>query len=206
MIKRFAALILCGVLIVSVTACSGKKNKSDSSSATSSAKTVDVKEYASKGQIYGCKYAISTAPSKIKEDYHYGDDNYWNSSIGYHADADTLDITGENTIEMSTGSARYYYRAWMEKSGIAFIAYFDDAFGFRANYTDLSTVKKAVKQKPIYDDYADTDNLFFFPVAPEDVHQLKYQFGDFYLSFFFQADVLIATTIYSDPLWVNYAQ
>lgn len=206
MIKRFAALILCGVLIVSAAACTDAENKSNSSDATSSAKIANVKEYASKGQIYGCKYAIATAPSKIKEDYHYGDDNYWNNSTAYDIDADTLDITGENTIEMATGSARYYYRAWMEKSGIAFIAYFDDSFGFRANYTNLSTVKKAVNQKPIYDDYADVDNLFFFPVAPEDVHQLKYRFGDYYLSFFFQSDVLIATTIYSDPLWVNYAQ
>ena len=215
MIRRISALALSLVIAFVFCACSFfESNDVDSSKPVSSQQKIEyisVKDYASKGEIYNCEFALKTSPDDIKAKYHYGEEIEDSSEEGVHdhdsdeAYAGDLLITEGDTVRMLTGSAKYYYRSWLEDEGIAFIAFFDDSFSYYIGITSVKDVLDTVDAEPIYNDIANSENLFFFFGQPENVHQLKYQFGDYYISFFFENDCLSATTIYYAPLWTDYA-
>ncbi len=215
MLRRLSAFAISAVIAFTFTACSFfESDEVESSKSTSSQQKIEyisVKDYASKGEIYGCEFALKTSPDDIKAKYQYGEevDDSSEESGGHDHDSDEayagdLVITEGTTVRMLTGSAKYYYRSWLESDGIAFIAYFDDSFSYYIGITSVKDVLDTVDAEPIYNDIANSDNLFFFYSEPENVHQLKYQFGDYYISFFFENDSLSATTIYYAPLWTDY--
>ena len=216
MIRRISALAMSFIVAFAFTSCSFfESDEVDSSKPVSSQQKIEyisVKDYASKGEIYGCEFALKTSPDDIKAKYHYGEEledtseeagaHDHDNDEGYAGD---LLITEGDTVRMLTGSAKYYYRSWLESEGIAFIAFFDDSFSYYIGITSVKDVLDTVDAEPIYNDIADPENLFFLFGEPENVHQLKYQFGDYFISFFFENDSLSATTIYYAPLWTDYA-
>lgn len=215
MLRRLSAFAISAIIAFTFTACSlFESDEVESSKQTSSQQKIEyisVKDYASKGEIYGCEFALKTSPDDIKAKYHYGEEiEDTSEESGAHdhdseeAYAGDLIITEGDTVKMYTGSAKYYYRSWLESDGIAFIACFDDTFSYYINLTSVQDVLDTVDAEPIYNDIADSENLFFFPGEPENVHQLKYQFDDYFISFFFENDCLSATTIYYAPLWTDY--
>ena len=105
---------------------------------------------------------------------------------------------------MVTGEAKYYYRNWLEEQGIAYIAFFGDPFSYSVGITDIDEVKESIKAEPIIDTVADAESLFFLPGQPEGIHQVKYQFGEYYISFFFENEILCATSAYYAPIWTDY--
>ena len=207
-VRLISALALMTGLVLALCGCSlgGDKTASNpSASSQSDYKTISVSEYASKGQIYGCPYALLTSPETLKADYHYGEEPTGEPVEG--GDDESLEseliIDGDGTIRMSTGSAKYYYRSWLEEQGIAFMAYFDDPFSFFVGLTTKDEVLSAIPETPILNEAADPENLFFYFGTPENVWQVKYQYGDYYISFFFENDCLSVTTMYYAPLWVT---
>lgn len=213
-IQKVLAVVCSVILLAACSACTGGGGETVSSDAASSHQEIEyvsVREYASKGEIYNCPFALQTHPDEIKTAFHYGEETEEPTEDGEAHDHDSegdyegdLMIEDGTTVRMTTGSAKYYYRSWLENEGIAFIAYFDDSFSYYIGLTSVQDVLDSVDAEPIYNDIADSENLFFYYGVPENVHQLKYQFGDYYISFFFENDCLSATTIYYAPLWTDY--
>lgn len=219
-LKNFVALVLAFVMVFSLTACAQFVNDNEVSSAAVSSKPekvyISVADYISNGEIYGCQFKLKTPINDIKTVYHYGDEEFWNGESSEEAvsesehnhdhsyEGDELVISGDTTITMMTGEAKYYYRNWLEDQGVAYIAYFGDPFSYIVGITDIDEVKKSIKAEPIFDEVADGESLFFLPGQPEGIHQLKYQFGDYFVSFFFDSEILCATTAYYAPLWTDY--
>lgn len=218
--KRIISAFLCLAMLTALISCadsdSGTASSSNSSRLTlSTGATVSVKDYALKGEIYNCEFKVGTAVETIKEAYHYGDEAYWGNASAAESDAETdssdvknnidatpLEIYGENPIRMVTGDAKYYYHPESESNGIAYIAYFGDAYGFRAGISEPQDIKNAVGETATFDDFAETEDLFFFFGEPEDVYKIEYNFdGEYVLAFFFENGKLAATTLYHVNLW-----
>ncbi len=206
--KKIVSLILCVVIFLSVTACV-KEDKSRPTSSksmpTSSTVAVDIVKQASKGIIDGCEFGIGTNPETIKEAYHYGDEEYWgtneDASSKHNIDAVELDIREGDPVRMTTGDTKYYYHVADQDKGISFIAYFYDAYSLRLGISDTQTVKDAVKAKPVFDGFANEEDLFFFFGEPTDVYALTYKFDDMELSFYFMDGKLSATTLKKVSVW-----
>ncbi len=217
-IKKIMAFALAVVLIFSLTACAQFGDKDDTSSAAVSSKPekvyISVENYIKNGEIYGCEFKLKTPIDDVKAAYHYGDDEYWDNLLPEESDEEhdhdhsydgsELVIDGDSTIRMVTGEAKYYYRNWLEEQGIAYIAFFGDPFSYSVGITDIDEVKESIKAEPIIDTVADAESLFFLPGQPEGIHQVKYQFGEYYISFFFENEILCATSAYYAPIWTDY--
>ncbi len=213
--RKILVIVLSLAIIFTFTGCSlfqpDVAESSKQSSSRPEIKYISVKEYASKGEIYNCEFALKSSVEDIKKKYHYGEEIVESSNeSGVHdhdsegAYAGDLIITEGTTVRMLTGSAKYYYRSWLESEGIAFIAFFDDPFSYYVGLTSIDDIISSVDSEPIFNDIADPENLFFLFGEPQNVHQLKYQFGDYFISFFFENECLSATTIYYAPLWTDY--
>lgn len=214
--KRIFCLALSLLLAASLVSCN-QDNRHNSSSADSSrltlstGATVSVKEYVLKGEIHGCEFKLGTAVQEIKDAYHYGEDEYWGAGDGadssemkHNIDATPLEIYGEDPVRMVTGDAKYYYHPSSEDNGIAYIAYFGDAYGLRVGISEPDDVRTAVGETALVDGFAQGNELFFFFGEPEGVYQLGYDFNDQYrLSFYFENGKLAATTLYSVDLWAT---
>ena len=212
--KLRSVLAVAVVLMMTLSLCGcsfGGETASSEKPASSQPKYeyIRVSDYASKGEIYGCPYALKTSPDTIKSDFHYGEEfEDGEPEEGY--DDENLEgeliIDGDGTIRMVTGAAKYYYRSWLEDKGIAFLAFFDDPFSYFVGLTTKDEVLSTISEQPIYNDVADSENLFFYFGSPENIWQIKYQYGDYYLSFFFENDCLSVTTIYYEPLWLTESE
>lgn len=206
--KKLLALLLVTVFVLSFASCSdNSEDEVSSKTPVSSVEIIDIVKYAQKGEIVGCEYALGTSPDKIKEDYHYGDDEYWGVgdtvSSRYNIDAVPLDVREKENgeVRFSTSDAKFYYYTANIDKGISFIAQFHDAYGLKVGIADTDSVKTAITQKPSYDGFAESSELFFFFDSPEDVYTLKYDFGEYQLSFYFINGKLSATCIKNTTLW-----
>jgi len=206
--KKILALLFVAVFLFSFASCSDNSDEEVSSKApVSSVEIIDIVKYAEKGEIVGCEFALGTSPDKIKEDYHYGDDEYWGIgdtvSSRYNIDAVPLDVREKDNgeVRLSTADAKFYYYTANADKGISFIAQFHDAYGLKVGIADTDSVKTAITQKPSYDGFAESEELFFFFDSPEDVYTLKYDFNDYELSFYFINGKLSATCIKNTTLW-----
>ncbi len=216
--NKILCLIVCMLLLTTFVSCE-TDNNDVSSNATSkitlnTGSSVSVKDYAVKGEIFNCEFKVGTSIEHIKDAYHYGDENFWGnasevdstelseSDIKHNIDATPLEILGEDPIRMITGDAKYYYHPDKEADGIAYVAYFGDAYGFRVGISEPEDIKKSVGEIAVFDDFAKEEDLFFFFGYPEGVYKLEYTFNDEYtLAFFFENGKLAATTIYKISLW-----
>ena len=88
MIRRISALALSLVIAFVFCACSFfESDDVDSSKPVSSQQYIEyisVKDYASKGEIYNCEFALKTSPDDIKAKYHYGEEIEDSSEEGVH--------------------------------------------------------------------------------------------------------------------------
>lgn len=206
--KRIISIALVLLMAISFVSCTGNSDADvSSSSSTVSVEIIDIEKYASKGEIYGCEYALGTSPDKIKEDYHYGDDEYWGEgdtvSSRYNIDAVPLDVRekDDGEVRLSTGDAKFYYYSADADKGISFIAQLHDAYGLKVGIADTDTVKTAVTATPTYDGFAESEDLFIFFDSPEGVYLLKYEFSNYELSFYFVNGKLSATCISDTNVW-----
>ena len=206
--KKIMALVLAFVLVMSFVACAKDEDAAESSKLpTSSVEIINIAEYASKGEIKGCEYALGTSPETIKTDYHYGDDEYWGMtdtvSSRYNIDAVPLEIREyeDGRVRLSTADAKLYYHASQADKGISYIAQFHDAYGLRVGLSDTDSVKNAITDTPSFDGFAPSEDLFFFFDNPENVYSLKYTFGDYELAFYFVDGKLSATCLKNTVLW-----
>ncbi len=218
--KRIVAITLSLILMFTFVSCADGNNDNNISSADSSrltlstGATVPIKDYVAKGEIFNCEFKVGTPIQSIKDAYHYGDDVYWGTSsnegesdsseVKNNIDATPLEIYGEDPIRMITGDAKYYYHPAAESKGIAFVAYFGDAYGFRVGISEPEDIRKAIGDIASVDGFANGEDLFFFFGQPEGVYQLEYTFDNAYtLSFYFENGKLAATTLYGVELWIT---
>ncbi len=213
--KKLIAVALCIILTVLLTACQGGSGGGSSSDASrltlNTGATVDVKAYAEKGEIFNCEFKLGTAIDEIKLAYHYGDEEYWGAGsetstasddVKHNIDATPLEIYGEDPIRLITGDAKYYYHPASEADGVAYVAYFGDAYGFRVGISVTEDIKAALTDEPVADGFAESEDVFFIPGAPEEIYKLEYSInGKYTLSFFFENGKLAATTLYDVALW-----
>ena len=218
--KRIIASAAALCIAASLFACN--KDAAASSSAASSNKEptyVSVEEYASKGEILGCKFALKSSIEDIKKAYRYGEEDSQpadndaadsaDDAHGAHDDSESdedslMIIEGDTAIRMISSDTKYYYRSWLVDSGVAFIAYFGDSYSYTVGSTTVDELRKSISATPETDGEAGSDSLFFIPGDPESMYMLRYKFGDYVVSFFFENDCLAATTIYCAPLWTDF--
>ena len=94
-----------------------------------------------------------------------------------------------------------YIRENQEQKMAACLIYIDN---YEEALESIDEVKESIKAEPIIDTVADAESLFFLPGQPEGIHQVKYQFGEYYISFFFENEILCATSAYYAPIWTDY--
>ena len=206
--KKILAFVLTLILVISFAACAKDEGVDESSKMpTSSAEIINIAEYASKGEIKGCEYALGTSPDVIKSDYHYGDDEFWGMtdtvSSRYNIDAVPLDVREyeDGRVRFTTSDAKFYYHSSQADKGISYIAQFHDAYGLKVGIADTDSVKNAITDVPVFDGFAASEDLFFFFDNPENVYSLKYKFVDYELSFYFVDGKLSATCLKNTVLW-----
>lgn len=222
--KIRSALILICVMTFILSLCACDSRSADAGSvAESSEKTaldlIDVEEYASKGEIYGCEFPLGTSPEEIKTAYHYGESVQLQSEATsesedqqteseaetmFEGEISELTVVEGDTVKLITGSAKYYYRSQLAESGVAYIACFDDPFSYYVGLTTKDEILRTIHAEPVYNDAAQPEDLFFFYGTPENVWEIRYQFGEYVLSFFFEGENLSVTTIYHAPRWTEF--
>ena len=219
-------------LVCSLCACATQTGETASSTKPASSapaiQLVDVVEYAQKGEIYGCEFALGASPDEIKTAYQYNENpeelilesseetDASQEQTEESEDADEhatlvqeLSITegivnqGLDTVRMATGNAKFYYHAaYVEEEGIAFIAFFDDPFSYHVGLTTMDEIKRTVDAEPVEDEITD-DALFFYFGQPENVTSVAYLLGNnrYRLTFYFENGYLAVTTICDTVNW-----
>ena len=226
-LRTVTALLCVLALMASLCACAGSGETASSQKPASSAaqiEMVDVVEYASKGEIYGCEFALGTSPEDIKAAYKYGQNTIVVSSeetasveateesqepIAMMEDltvTEGMNIQDAETIRLATGSAKFYYRFATADQGVSFIALFDDPFSYYVGLTTSDEIRRTVKAEPRYSGAPNEHDLFFYFGVPENVTVLTYTFGDYDLCFYFENDRLSATTICAWNNWQLYGE
>ena len=227
---RAIALLCVAALSLSLCACAAPTGETVSSTQpVSSAETlnlIDVVEYASRGEIYGCEFALGTSLDAIKAAYHYGENN--EESIEETESVESaeesteseeqivmmedltvtegMNIQDAETIRLATGSAKFYSRFATADQGISFIALFDDPFSYYVGLTTPDEILRTVKAEPRYQGEANEMELFFYFGVPENVTEIKYTFGEYDLVFYFENDRLSATSICAWNNWQIYGE
>ena len=112
--------------------------------------------------------------------------------------------TGDRIIKMYSYDTRYFYYNASPESGIAYIAYFADNFGYMIGHTTYDDIKMTVEAEPLEDRVAEEDEMFFMVQPLIGTKTLSYQYGDYVLNFFFdENNKLFSTTIYDYHVWTE---
>ena len=112
--------------------------------------------------------------------------------------------TGDRIIKMYSFDTRYFYYNASPESGIAYIAYFADNFGYMIGHTTYDDIKTTVEADPLEDRVAEEDEMFFMVQPLIGTKMLSYQYGDYVLNFFFdENDKLFSTTIFDYHVWTE---
>ena len=112
--------------------------------------------------------------------------------------------TGDRIIKMYSYDTRYFYYNASPESGIAYIAYFADNFGYMIGHTTYDDIKTTVEADPLEDRVAEEDEMFFMVQPLIGTKMLSYQYGDYVLNFFFdENDKLFSTTIFDYHVWTE---
>ncbi len=112
--------------------------------------------------------------------------------------------TGDRIIKMYSYDTRYFYYNASKESGIAYVAYFADNFGYVIGHTTYDDIKSTVESAPIEDRVAEDAEMFFMVQPLVGTKLISYQYDKYILNFFFdENDKLFATTIYDSQIWTE---
>ncbi|MDD6284039.1 MAG: hypothetical protein PUB05_01580 [Firmicutes bacterium] len=193
--KKLLSAIIAGVMMLSLASCGGTENNNESSS------SLPVNEQflstARTGMIGGAQFGIGADPDDILSYHHFDDEDYWNNAENADKGLQMLnvDYIGGDKVRMYTEDTKYYYLESDKDSGIYFVAYFGNAYGYTNTTTD-SYIKATAGISPVYEGAASDDDLFFLYGGSVDTTMLAYSVDDKYdVDFYFFNGMLIATTI-----------
>lgn len=213
--KKFLCLI--SVLTFMFAAISCSSDAADiSSNATSAIEYNElVPQYAGRGEIYGAQFALAANVDEVVTFYNGPDESSDVSSavqtpsapvrddeIAYDLTIHGLD-NDDKIIKMYSDDTRYFYYNRSKESGIAFLAYFGDAYNYMIGHTSYDSVKSTINSDPAIERTAMDEEQFFTVQPLENTRMLSYKFGDYVLTFFFNNDNLFATTIYNLKVWTE---
>ncbi len=187
--KRFLSALLVMSLIFAFSGC---KNNEDAEKVVEH--SVNIEEYAKKGEIPECKYKLGMNLDKLKEgiEKDFEDTLHDEQDIAYFVEE------REEGALINAGLYMYYYDEYNEAQGVKYIVSFDEAFGFKTG-TVIVQVEDVLKQyKYVKEDFNDT-NSFFILGAQGKV--LRAEFGEYTVIFAFVDNALSATAIYKTNDW-----
>lgn len=213
---------------------SGKDSNVSSNDVSSVVFNSLVPELAKQGKIDGVNFAIGAAIDQVVQFYNGGgssenEQGSGTSSLNNSSAADSADEassenmavpdlneevvydltirgldTNDRIIKMYSYDTRYFYYNASPDSGIAYIAYFADNFGYMIGHSTYTDVKASIEAQPVNDIIAKEDDMFFMVQPLEGTKLLSYQYGDYVLSFFFDNNnKLMSTTIYNKHVWTE---
>ena len=179
--KKIASILLCIVLLLTVTACGANgSNKSKHS--------IDIEYYAKLGKISDVDYKLGDNVEEAKDTLHltlddHGEPNYYDYP------------SGEYTV-MTDGNVCICYKTEEASSGITHIVKLGEAYGFGVGA--MSTQIREVMSNMGYDASereAKKSETFFLP-ASSGLTVLEYEIKDNTVLFIFVEHALSATVIY----------
>ena len=188
--KRLICFILVFVSLFSFAGCKKDKNNTDKNG-------VDIKYYASLGQMPECEYKIGTPVADIKNDLTAEENN---KSEQDHDHETYQIIEGAKSVLIDCGSFGYYYLKEKESSGISYIVNYGKAYGFETG-TLITDVKTALGELKYSEEAITSENAFFMLTAGGTL--LKCSFEKHTVLFMFENNALCATAIYLTEDWQN---
>ncbi len=198
--KKIISAFLVLVLLFSFTACSKNGSKKEN--------TVDLKYYASLGQMPEAKYTLGEDPdividglNKLKEQTEAEHEEDPNHNHGHDEQEFFFEIVqGEKNVLLDNGNICYYFNKENKDKGISYIVNYDTAFGFPLG-TVILEVKNALADTEFTEEAITEENAFFASYVLDGT-VLKAEFPNATIVFVFQENELFATAIYNSN-WKN---
>lgn len=202
MLKKILPVLLVLIIILGMAGCNNNSETSSDITSSRIEHTVDVAYLASKGQIPELPVKLGNNVDMVEVIYNQ------QSSEAESAD-DDLDIRddvqleiykGEKTVKLAAGSANYYYLKENEENGISVIVNFDKSYDFDVGIAMMDDIKNAIEGEGTVSIPTD-EEMFFFPVPPDNCERLSYEIGAYRLDFYFVDDFLAATVLTDTVNW-----
>ena len=186
--KRIISIIMIFAMMFCFVSCKEKK-----ASQPSALHTVDIENYAKKGEIPESKYQIGQNIDELKfklteeaaDTEHAGENSYY------------FDDSGEEGF-ITYDAYAYYYKKGFEDKGITYLVSYEKAFGFESG-TVILEVENVLKQYNYQEEDFNEKNSFFL-YDPEGTI-LRVEFGKYTVLFAFVENGLSATAIYLTDDW-----
>ena len=181
--KRFIALFLSVLVVLSFASCSADKPKLSAAEIS-----------AAEGKLDGVKYPLGTNPDTIIE--YYEDYIEQNGEESNYLFVDE----GTETTSIMTLSDLYYYENDKMDSGVAVAVSFANVFGYEVGITLMEDIKADLGGE--FTTFTATEEqMYFFPSYEENCEVLSVMCGDFKLEFFFINGFLSVTSLTNTTLW-----
>lgn len=186
--KKLICLGLVFVFLFSFAGCKKDKNNTDENG-------VDIKYYASLGQMPECEYKLGTPVEDIKNALTSEE----NTNSEQDHDHETYQIIeGAKSVLIDCGNFGYYYLKEKENNGISYIVNYGKAYGFETG-TLITDVKTVLGELEYFEEAVTNENAFFMLTAGGTL--LKYNFEKYTVLFVFENNALCATAIYLTEDW-----
>lgn len=203
MFKRIVAFLSAAVMVGCLAAC-GDKGKDTSATSSVFVVNKEITDSVSQGKLGNIKYGIGGSVDAIKSDFHYQDEDYWTNSADHHEQE--LEITEKSYyVRLDAGTARFFYLLDKADSGIGYIACLEDIYDFSINVSEAYDIERQLGN-PDASGTASEEEKFFLRVSESDITYVSYNIDKYVLSFYFENNVLVATTLYDPEIWTTQKQ
>ena len=194
--KRTLCIILALIFCLSLTAC-GKKDKEKTPE-------IDLKYYATFGQIPEIPYKLGTDPETLKSDLSKSDEDKEDEDQEKSETQENIPFQvteGETTVRIDNGEYIFCYLKEKADKGISYMVDLSTAYGFEQGAV-ISQVKAKLDPYPYTEREPKEDELFvLFGDAERTV--LEYAFAKRTILFVFEENALVATILYDNGLWTE---
>lgn len=187
--KRILSLLLVMSLIFGLTGC--KKEEETEKPVEHS---VNIEEYAQKGEIPECKYKLGQNLDDLKAglEADFEETEHHDHDFAYYVE------DGDEGAFINSGKYLFYYDEYNEAAGVNYIVSFDEAFDFKLG-TVIVEVEEVLKQYNYVKEDLNDDNAFF--IFGSEGKVLRAEFGEYTVLFAFVENGLSATAIYKTNDW-----
>ncbi len=187
--KRILSILLVMSLIFGLTGC-----KNDGEAEKAVEHSVNIEEYAKKGEIPECNYKLGMNLDELKEgiEADFEQTEHHDHDFAYFVEE------REEGALINAGLYMYYYDEYNEADGVKCIVSFDEAFGFKTG-TVIVQVEEVLKQYEYVEENFNDTNAFF--IFGSEGKVLRAEFGDYTVIFAFVENALSATAIYKTNDW-----
>ncbi|HHW46028.1 MAG TPA: hypothetical protein GXX17_03840 [Clostridiales bacterium] len=202
-LKKYVAVLFALILVLGIAGCNNKNTETSSDITSSRVEhTVDVAYLAGKGQIPELPVKLGNSVDMVEVLYSQESSVTETTEDGFddHDDVQLEIVKGEKTVKIAAGAANYYYLKENEENGISVLVNFDKSYDFEVGIAMIDDIRNAVEGEGTLS-VPTEEEMFFFPVAPDNCQKLSYEIGAYRLDFYFVDDFLAATVLTDTVNW-----